>query len=155
MNIHSVKKLIQDSLSEFRIRHTSLLTYDANERSISHKLAEILQGLVGDQWDVDCEYNRDRHDSKRVQLPVAGTHSDETKSRTVYPDIIIHKRGTGDNFIVIEIKKSSNVESDDHDKNKLKSYRDELGYQYSVFIRLSLIDYNDDYIDIVPNCTTS
>ena len=115
-NKNSVEKLILDSLSAFRGKHIALLTHDANERSISHKLAEILQGLVGDHWHVDCEYNRDGHDPKRVQLPVAGTQSDETESKTVYPDIIIHKRGTGNNFIVMEIKKSTNKESDDHDK---------------------------------------
>jgi len=111
-----------------------LLTFDANERSITHKLAIYLQDEFPD-YNVDCEYNRDRHDSKKLLflLEVKEIRSDETKGTTVYPDIIIHHRGTKDNFIVIEAKKMTN-KFKDYDEKKLRGYISELNYQYAFFI---------------------
>jgi hypothetical protein len=45
-----------------------LLACDLNERSITHKFAEHLQRKFP-EWNVDCEYNRDYHDPKRLDLP--------------------------------------------------------------------------------------
>ncbi len=73
-----------------------LLSVDANERSITHKFAECLQVLVGRSWNVDCEYNRYGANKPKEIKNIAsivgkttGTHI--VKSRTIYPDIIIHK----------------------------------------------------------------
>src|SRR5690348_12399807 len=75
-----------------------LLEHDVNERSISHKLATYLQIEIGDEWDVDCEYNRDHDDAKRLGSLSAYSESvviSDTSAKTVFPDIIIHHRGTG------------------------------------------------------------
>jgi hypothetical protein len=46
-----------------------LLKADANERSISHRLAVHLDNAFeGEGWDIDCEYNRDGHDPKKPRL---------------------------------------------------------------------------------------
>jgi hypothetical protein len=112
-----------------------LLTDDVNERSITHRFAEHLQREFP-EWNVDCEYNRDNHDTKRLTLP---THHDISSSdlhaKTVFPDIIIHQRGTNKNRIVIEVKKSSNRESDDWDLKKLAAFKNELGYEIAMFFR--------------------
>ncbi len=114
-----------------------LFEVDVNERSISHKLASYLQeGFKG--WDVDCEYNRDHHDPKRLNLLNISSlevRPDEVQAKTVYPDIIVHHRGTRENLLVIEIKKTSNPESNDFDMLKLKEYKEQLGYIYALFLR--------------------
>ena len=84
-----------------------LLKSDVNERSITHKLAIYLQENFPN-FDVDCEYNRDGLDPKMLNLPVSNILDNDTEAKTVFPDIIIHERGTKNNILVIEVKKSSN-----------------------------------------------
>ena len=48
---------LEIALSELIERDSFLFEADANERSITHKLAEYLQAQFQD-WNVDCEYNR-------------------------------------------------------------------------------------------------
>ncbi len=111
-----------------------LLRKDANERSISHRLAMYLQELFN-AWDVDCEYNRNLDQVKTLQLPKRLIGWDDTDARTVYPDIIIHHRGTEENLLVIEIKKTTSAEGNSFDKRKLSAFKDELGYHYAVALR--------------------
>jgi hypothetical protein len=57
----------------------------------------------------------------------------------VLPDIIVHKRGTKQNLIALELKKwYSSIEEDEIDRIKLKCYLKEksLEYNYAVFIKL-------------------
>lgn len=110
-----------------------LLSVDANERAISHRLARHLENGF-DGWDVDCEYNRDRHDPKLLRtLPRLPRGCD---GREVYPDVIVHRRNTDDNLLVIELKKTSNYSPDTYDRAKLRAYRSELGYRHALFMRL-------------------
>jgi hypothetical protein len=112
-----------------------LFICDLNERSITHKFAEHLQREFPD-WDVDCEYNRDRHDPKRLNLPPRhDISSDDLHAKTVFPDIIIHHRGTDENLVVIEVKKSSNPERDDWDLTKLAAFKHQLRYEVAMFFR--------------------
>ena len=108
-------------------RDRVLLELDANERSLTHKLAEYLQGEFPD-WDVDCEYNRDGDTPKRLLVQTIST--DDTDAHTVFPDIIIHHRNTNDNLVVIEAKKSSTSAGSD-DEEKLKAYVAKYGYQFA------------------------
>lgn len=74
-----------------------------SELSISHKLGHYLALLI-DEYDVDCEYNRNLADPK----------TDEANN-LIRPDIIVHKRGSNDvNFVIIEIKPwwNDNTEKD-------------------------------------------
>lgn len=112
-----------------------LLTCDLNERSITHKFAEHLQRELP-EWDVDCEYNRDHFDPKRLDLPPRNDiSSDDLDAKTVFPDIIVHHRGTNQNIVVIEVKKSTNPEDDEWDKRKLAAFRTQLGYRVALFFR--------------------
>ncbi|MEQ8191441.1 MAG: hypothetical protein ABRQ39_25980 [Candidatus Eremiobacterota bacterium] len=65
-------------------------------------------------------------------------HIDKIMENTVmrvYPDIIIHKRGTENNLLVIESTKSTHSPSKKcNDKNKLKNYRDKQGYKHILYI---------------------
>lgn len=112
-----------------------LLTSDSNERSITHKFAEHLQGEFPD-WDVDCEYNRDRHDPKRLELPPRqNISSDDLNAKTVFPDIIVHQRGTDVNLAVIEVKKSTNNDGDAWDLLKLTAFKSQLGYRVALHFK--------------------
>ncbi len=47
--------------------------------------------------------------------------------------MIVHQRGTNDNFIVIEAKKSSTIVNS-NDLSKLRRFKSELGYRVAVAI---------------------
>ena len=117
-----------------------LLEVDANERSITHKLAEYLQKEFP-EWHVDCEYNRRGFDTKKllenISFPTENNSSDDTEARTVFPDIIVHKRTTPLNLLVIEVKKDNNNDST-IDIQKLEAFgRDQnYCYRFGLFIRL-------------------
>jgi hypothetical protein len=116
-------------------RDKELLVLDANERSITHKLAEYLQAEFKD-WHVDCEYNRIREAAKHIHLPSGEVRPDDTNAITVFPDIIVHKRNTPENLLVIEVKKSTNPQGEEFDVSKLHAFKAELGYRHAAFVRL-------------------
>jgi hypothetical protein len=110
---------LDSALQRLSDRDFHLLSADVNERSITHKLAEYLQAELPD-WHVDCEYNRDRHDSKLLELPHrSNVSSEDVHARTVFPDIIVHHRNTQENLLVIEVKKSSSTEDESWDWKKI------------------------------------
>jgi len=106
------------------LRHDRfLLDKDVNERSVTHKLAEYLQREFGG-WHVDCEYNRVGNNSNSSKIleglaeelyklgfrKEAPTDDPKWRARqkqdTVFPDIIVHRRGDkADNLLVLEVKK--------------------------------------------------
>ncbi len=113
-----------------------LLVLRAHERSVCHRLAIYLEeayralngraGIV----QVDCEYNRHDTDPKKVDGDL------------VYPDIIVHEREKDErNLLAIELKLSTNPDSDDDDIAKLRGYRGELHYQHALFLRLGAGDH--------------
>jgi len=139
MKRSEIETLIKASLGEFFKNDPDLIVVDANERSISHKLAEYIQDRFPD-WNVDCEYNRDMKVPKYLEIPVVDTRSNDTDGTTVYPDIIIHKRRTEQNLLVIEIKKSnSGVEKD---IRKIQAFLESPDYKYD--FGLMLIIYTDN-----------
>lgn len=107
-----------------------LLVVDANERSITHKLAEHLQVEFPD-WNVDCEYNRDGFEPKRMTYTVETVLTDNTDAKTVFPDIIVHHRGCQThNLLVIEAKKCTTGDTDS-DRAKLMAYKAQLKYMFA------------------------
>lgn len=122
------------ALQSFLGEDITLLTVNASERSISHKFAEHLQQVFTDKT-VDCEYNRlgERPKTLRRNL-FEDIKEDDQDAKTVFPDIVIHKRGVQtDNILVIEIKKSNSGVSNDKDMTKLKAFTDSRGdYRYKL-----------------------
>ena len=148
----SVREKIETAYKMLLKNDSYLLEVDANERSITHKFAEYLQQIFP-QYHVDCEYNRDGHDSKRLIVELNNLSLTEKDSfDTVYPDIIIHKRGSDINYIVIEAKKENNEKSYERDKNKLIEYKNILKYQYAFLVllknKINSFDVNDFVIEI-------
>ena len=114
------------SLQAFFIRDKDLLDKDVNERSITHKIAEYLQYQFPD-LNVDCEYNRrGNHGAGKKTL---------STNESVFPDIVIHKRGTKkENLVVIEAKKKGR--SSGIDRDKLADYTNPNSYGYKVGLSL-------------------
>lgn len=153
MNLYQVKRRINIAIDTFRVNDNYLLINDVNERSIAHKLAVYLEQTLGRDYDIDCEYNRNSGDIKKIEMLVSkwnelNNHSsiieDDMLSeilveKTVYPDIIVHKRGNpDDNLLVIEVKKSTSSVNADFDIAKLKCYTEpgsRLNYKYGAFIK--------------------
>jgi hypothetical protein len=133
--IARIERRVIQAAESLLIHDHYLLVCDLNERSITHKFAEHLQRQFP-KWNVDCEYNRDGHDPKRLDLPPKDDiSSDDLNAKTIFPDIIIHRRGTKENLVVVEVKKSTNHESDDWDIRKLRAFRSQLGYKVALFFR--------------------
>jgi hypothetical protein len=65
--------------------------------------------------------------------------SDDTKGVSVFPDVIVHHRGTPNNFLVIEAKTSSNHEECKKtecacDLCKLRAYKTDLTYTHAFYV---------------------
>lgn len=159
LNEDRIKTAINNALADLVEKDTYLLKMDANERSLTHRLAiyleeEILEEEPG--WNVDCEYNRDIEAtetpySKRLSLDGIPPPQDyispyeDENATTVFPDIIVHKRGkSGDqngNLIVIEVKKDTSSVGPGYDiKKKLPAYLAQLKYQYAFHILIPIKD---------------
>lgn len=135
-----IENRIDIAVDMLKCKDLFLLQKDVNERGITHKLAEYLQQQFP-EYNVDCEYNRmknqkmdDKYITKKLNLPIVDLRSNDTTAKTVYPDIIIHKRGTENNLVVIEIKKKLSDEDKKYDINKLEAFKKQLGYKNSLFI---------------------
>jgi len=136
-----IDQLLKSALYLLIDRDRELLEIDVNERTLSHRLAVYLEGLfLG--WNVDCEYNRLNDRVKRTHyercqyLAENITTVDDTKGKTVYPDIIVHRRRTTNNLLVVEMKCSSSSVPDECDIVKLQSYKTDLGYDFAAFVKL-------------------
>ncbi len=138
-NNKEILEKIKNGYRKFLKNDSYLLQVDANERSITHRFAIYLEDEFPD-YNVDCEYNRECADIKRIREIFNNSMPQDAISITrengntvsVFPDIIIHHRGTDDNFIVIEAKKKTN--NNGKDKAKLKAYKDDLHYKHAFFI---------------------
>lgn len=156
--------VFSELLMGFLNNEAFILKHQLNERAISHKLAEYLSQLYKDRYDVDCEYNKmpktvksvEEFVTKRLELTPGDISSDDFKGTTVYPDIIVHRRGDNDkNYLVIEVKKKSYADQKyrgkienlrdkparEFDYEKLKAYTKKLNYSYGIYI-----EFDDDKI---------
>ena len=129
MNWEQVDLRINRAIQRFKDMHYKLLDVNANERSLTHKLAECLQ-IEFDEYDVDCEYNRRGSEVKRLErLLFRGAPCNDLNARTVYPDIIVHRRDQDDdNLLVIEAKKSG--VDDTIDRAKLYDFTHDRQFMY-------------------------
>jgi hypothetical protein len=130
-----------------------------NERSITHRLAVYIEELFPN-YHVDCEYNlncESKTNKKEIALfdeeikkykpKKKRKIKDELEERvnvSVFPDIIVHRRGKSkNNLLIIEIKKSDSHISCEYDYLKLQKYTDKnnrigLHYQFGVFIEIDV-----------------
>ena len=125
------------ALEEFYARETHLLDKDLGERALTHQLAVHIEKQFGD-WDVDCDYNR--LGERLFRLP-KGTivSTDDELGKSVYPDIVVHRRGVPENLLAIELRKAANHQSAQHDQHKLRGLTDpHLWFAWRIGVLLTL-----------------
>jgi hypothetical protein len=138
---------IYSALTDFNEKDSFLLHVGASERALTHKLAVYLESRFPD-WDVDCEYNRDRENPKRAE-----------KEDLMLPDIIVHQRGQCNNLFVIEAKK--NLKPSEEDVIKLKELTSSdrnFKYTFGFFIQFNnnshhdvILFRNGNLVSTIPN----
>jgi hypothetical protein len=124
---------IDKSLYEVYLNHYYLIEKHVHERSIVFWFGiyfnKCLQETRYKEYNLDFEYNRNSDDVKRTKNFKEGT----------YPDLILHKRGSNkDNILVLEFKTWWN-KNNDRDKKKLEDFLNQDGeyrYKYAASIVL-------------------
>lgn len=144
MDFEFIEKMLNNALKKLREVDIQLLEINVNERTISHKLAEYLQQNISD-LSVDCEYNRHQGLIKKLNFPHNDISIEDIDAKTIFPDIVIHKRNTdNDNLLVIEIKKSSNNQNYDFDISKIKALtNDPYNYKFGLFLEINVSGGSD------------
>lgn len=134
----TLETLIEQSLNSLYTNDKDLLERRVSERDLSNRFAHYFEIYMQETdlatYNVDVEYNRDGHGIKQVN------------GQMVYPDFILHKRGSNDfNILIIEFKTWWNPQNDE-DIEKIKWMMDpslRYGYQFGCSIIL-----NEDKADI-------
>ena len=93
-DVARVKEKLQRALRRLYSEDSDLLSSKAHEQSVTSCLARHLQAEFP-TWNVDCEYNRDARDQRDVK---------KDSDKTIRPDVIVHKRGPGNNLLAVEVK---------------------------------------------------
>ena len=92
-----LEQLIKKSLDDLYRNDKYLIDHKVAERDITHRFAHYFENYMQDtniaEYNVGCEYNRDGYGIKQVN------------GNYIYPDFILHKRGSNeDNLLIIEFK---------------------------------------------------
>lgn len=137
MDFNKAKGKVSKALERFLLENGPLLEVKVHERTITAKLACYLsQQFKDDDWDVDCEYNRNKGEAK--VLDGIRECSKEKKTDAIYPDIIVHKRGkTGreNNLLIVEAKNGLKETVCDLRKLELLTKKDgDYSYQFGLYI---------------------
>lgn len=144
---------IINATKKFISEEKTLLEQDAHEESISGSYVNYLKTEFKDStYDIDTQYNKRIIDNEVVEkyskflvssLPNSmrgkNLKSDQTiVDKKLMPDIIFHNRESANhNFLMIEIKKSTNRKKDERrwDHIKLSEMtKGGLHYKYGLFI---------------------
>jgi hypothetical protein len=125
------------ALKEFYARETFLFEHDLGERTLTHRLAVHLESQFPG-WEVDCDY--DRLGARTLRLP-HGTivSTDDHLAKSIYPDIVVHQREIPNNLLAVEVRKASNHQPPEHDRQKLRALTDpHLWFAYWIGVYLVL-----------------
>jgi hypothetical protein len=171
MDFDEVNQKLTEALDEVLENDQYLLTHGIHEPAISHRLAVYLEPKFPD-FNIDCEYNGNvEADSGKKyvyllrqvaeQLGKLKEEEDEQEilTRYVFPDIIVHMRGRNgseNNLLIIEVKKSSNLDDGAWDAEKLSrftssKYENRFNYQYGAFVRFAVGEKPDYSIQWYQN----
>ena len=114
--------------------------HHVGERSIVFRLAHYMQNIMDNNpvfknLVLDCEYNRNGVRAKTLPSFPDG----------VYPDVIIHNRGTNNrNLLVMEVKSYWNTDNT-HDIRKIREFIDANGdYHFSFGVSLVIERHRKD-----------
>jgi hypothetical protein len=125
------------ALVEFYAAETYLLERDLGERTLTHRLAVYVEKQFP-SWQVDCNY--DRLGERMLRMP-RGTiiSTDDHLGKSVYPDIVVHRREIPNNLLAIEVRKAANHQPVEHDQHKLAALTDpHVWFAYWIGVLLTL-----------------
>jgi hypothetical protein len=110
------------ALQAFYARESWLLAQDVGERALTYRLAVQIEAQFPG-WDIDCDYNR--LGERRMLMP-KGTivSTDDSLAKSVYPDIVVHRRSIPKNLLALDVRKATNHQPLDHDRHKLRALTD-------------------------------
>ncbi len=81
----------------------------------------------------------------QVEEAISG---EDTEAKTVFPDIIIHKRKTTINLAIIEVKLRWKNKRKSFDYRKLKAYKADLKYLHAYYLELGPKNFEIDYVEL-------
>ncbi|APX92784.1 hypothetical protein BWR19_07485 [Halomonas sp. 1513] len=128
---------LEQALERLQERDAALLEARATERSISARLGSHLQGLF-DDWDVDCEFNCWRGPLQNKGHIVVTTTSASTEAPTIFPDLLIHRRASGETLAVIEVLKSDAQGARHRERRKLQLCQARLSCPHAAMIEIGV-----------------
>lgn len=155
-----LKKALSDGIDILYKHDQHLIVQNLAERSIAHMLAVHLMTVLSEhKFHIDCEYNGDIEGpglrktiwvlkEKLSEIKKIKKTEEEWRELSVFPDIIIHRRGSNlNNNLIIEIKKNYGQKVDDEfDRMKLSCYtavindetpqRNHLNYALGAYIEI-------------------
>ena len=125
------------AIEEFYSREGALFDKDLGERALTHRMAVYLERQF-DGWEVDCDYNR--LGERLLKLPHGSIVStDDELGKSIFPDIVVHRRAVPENLLAIEVRKATNHQPIEHDHHKLRGMTDpHLWFAYRVGVMLVL-----------------
>lgn len=149
MGINEILEKIDKAITQLLENDIDILKRGLNELNLSGHLTKYLIPQF-EKFDVDAEYNGDKlkhNDRKALEIAKnrmieMGVKPNETNNYKLTPDIIIHRRNTNaENLVVIEIKKDSNSKQNkDFDLLKLEHLTiDRIPNQYNYKLGVALI----------------
>lgn len=112
-----VRNRVETALKQLSVSDSYLLRHGAHEHTIVHRFARHLENHF-DGWDVDVEY---------------GLEGNEPP-----PDVVVHRRGSPDKLLAVELRRGSGDGSADDDRRKLRGLKDDpkLAYRYACLVEL-------------------
>jgi hypothetical protein len=120
--MHAELERLVAALKEFYEREGFLFEQDLGERALAHRLAVQVERHFPD-FDVDCEF--DRLGERTLNLPRGSIVStDDHLGKSIYPDVVVHQRRVPNNLLAIEVRKASNHQPLEHDRQKLRALTD-------------------------------
>lgn len=166
MQLEEVARRLHQALGEFTICEKELLIQDAHKEAISTSLITYLKRQFPDfPYAIDGQYDKRIIDSElykkhteflieklpKSKIPKRLRQGQATLKKEILPDIIFHDRKSSNhNFLVIEIKKSTNVSNAERKFDLVKlevMTSQDLHYCFGAFIDFKT---GKDYTTLEP-----
>ncbi|MCL2770750.1 MAG: hypothetical protein FWD89_00350 [Firmicutes bacterium] len=151
-----LEKVVRLAIKSFNDNESYLISRGLSERCICSKFAMYVERQVSSSefrdFFVDVEYNRGAKGNEYLPKTI-------DDDRRIVVDLIVHKRSSDQNnefrnLICIEIKKDTNREGLDDDKERLKIMTDsysyfkyELGFMIVANMKLHKLEINSTFVN--------
>lgn len=137
MTDDQIRDAARQAIESVKAENPQLEFHSVHERSTAFRLAVHLEPLFGAPWNVDCEYDRDGQELKK--LDGIQPCKEPRPTDRILPDIIVHQRleqGEGHNLLVVELKKNHAEDACDRKKLELRTEPGHYSYQLGLYINI-------------------